>query len=222
MTRQSFSCVFVLIAAAVLSGCEVAYLIGGMGQNVEYQKRVEVLAEYDLSGRSVAVVVDADMVVLYEHPELVATISSGVAARIQKHVPEARVMPPQLVLAWQYNTPQWNALPYGDIADQLNVDRVVFINIHEFRLHPPGNRWEWEGVCAADVGIIERGGFAPDTFVDQFTVVGRFPEVKGVGRDGANADQIRMGVLAEFIKRTAWIFHDHIVPKYPDRYREGV
>lgn len=210
-----------LIVGTALGGCEAAALLGGMAQNYEYQKQVEVLAEYDLSGKSVAVVVDADMVTLYEFPDLVAHISSGVAARIQNNVDEVRVLDPRVVLSWQYNTPQWSALPYGDVAEELNVDRVVYINIYEYRLHPPGNRWEWEGVCAADVGIIERGSFAPDSFADQFTVVGRFPTIRGVGRDAANAEQIEVGVLAEFIKRTAWLFHDHLEPKYPDKYREG-
>ena len=27
------------------------------------------------------------------------------------------------------------------------------------------------------------------------------------------------GVLAEFIKFTAWLFHEHLEPKYPDKYR---
>lgn len=210
------------LGCILLSGCEAAYLIGGMAQNFEYQKEVEVLAEYDLSGKTVAVVVDADMVTLYEFPDLVAHVTSGVAARIQHNVPEVRVLDPRIVLSWQYNTPQWNAMPYGDIAEELNVDRVVHINIHEYRLHPPGNRWEWEGVCAADVGIIERGSFSPDTFADQFTVIGRFPTIKGVGRDAATAEQIEVGVLAEFIKRAAWLFHDHLEPKYPDKYRQGV
>jgi hypothetical protein len=216
-------CTFValLVGCFVFAGCEAAYLIGGMAQNFEYQKEIEVLAEYDLAGKTVAIVVDADMVTLYEFPDLVAHISSGVAARIQRHVDSVRVLDPRLVLAWQYNTPQWNGMPYGDIAQDLNVDRVVYINIQEYRLHPPGNRWEWEGVCAADVGIIERGSIAPDSFAAQFTVVGRFPSIKGVGRDAATAEQIEVGVLAEFIKRTAWLFYDHLEPKYPDKYRQG-
>jgi hypothetical protein len=40
--------VVVLVGCFVFAGCEAAYLIGGMAQNFEYQKEIEVLAEYDL------------------------------------------------------------------------------------------------------------------------------------------------------------------------------
>lgn len=201
-------------------GCGAGQLIGGMAQNYEYQKRIEVLAEYDgLKDQSVAVVVDADLSTLYEYPELVANVTGGVTNRISRDVPGARVLPAVNVLAWQYHTPQWNAMPYGDIAEELNVDRVVYVDIYEFRLHPPGNRWEWEGVCAANVGVIERGSLAHDTFAANFTVHSEFPTMKGVDRDSADASSIEYGLMHRFIQRTAWLFHTHLEPKYPDRFR---
>ena len=208
------------LAASVLGGCAVAHLVAGMGQNYEYQKRIEVLAKYEgLEGKRVAVVVDAEMSMLYEYPDLVGQVTSGVTARIGRDVPGVQVMRPADIIAWQWRTPQWNAMPYGEVAESLGVDRVVFVNIYEYRLNPPGNRWLWEGVCGASVGVIERDGFDPDAFTDSFNVVGEFPAIKGVDRSGATARQIETGVLAEFIKRTAWLFHTHLEPKYPDKYR---
>ncbi|TVQ50914.1 MAG: hypothetical protein EA377_13620 [Phycisphaerales bacterium] len=211
-----------LLVAIVLchAGCGVAQLVGGMAQNYEYEKKVQRFAEYDdLEGRSVAVVVDADMATLYEHPHVIRHISENVAGRLNQNVPDIRVMNPQNVLVWQHRTPQWNAMPYGEIAEELNVDRVVYIELYEYRLHPPGNRWEWDGVCAGSVGIIERGSILSDSFSDQFNVVGRFPGRRGIAREDASADRIEMGVLHEFIQQVAWLFHEHEAPKYPDRYR---
>jgi hypothetical protein len=210
-----------LIATApALAGCEAALLVGGMMQNYEYQKLVQVLPQYsDLEDRSVAVIVDADLATLYEYPDLVATVADNVSGRIQNDVPGARVMHPRAVLAWQYSTPQWNAMPYGELAEKLDVDRVVVIDIFEYRLNPPGNRWEWEGICAASVGIIERDGFSPDSFAESFTVVGRYPSLRLLTRDEADQRTIERGLLAEFIKETAWLFHEHERPKYPDKYR---
>ncbi len=205
---------------ALQGGCGVAQLVGGMAQNYEYEKRVQRFAQYDdLEGRSVAVVVDADMATLYEHPNVVTAVLNGVSGRLQRDVADVRVLDPNWVLNWQYRTPQWNALPYGEIAEKLNVERVVYIELYEYRLHPPGNRWEWEGICAGNVGIIERGSILSDSFVDQFNVVGRFPGRRGVSREDAEAGAIATGVMHEFIQQTAWLFHEHEAPKYPDRFR---
>lgn len=208
------------LAVAAPGGCQVAYIVGGMLQNEEYQKQIQVLPKYDgLEGKSVAVVVDADLAVLYEYPQLIEAISSGVALRIGRDVPGASIVRPSDVIAWQWRTPQWNALPVGELPGALNADRVVYIDIYEYRLNPPGNYWLWEGVCAATVGVIEPDSFDPDMFADSYNVVSTFPHIKNVDRTGASARQIQTGLLAQFIKQTAWLFHEHVEPKYPDKFR---
>lgn len=220
MIRTLLAAMALGMTSLVLGSCAAFHLAGAMAQNYEYQKLIQVLPEYDgLENRSVAVVVDSDMSTLYEHPDLVANVLGGISGRLQENVPGIRVIDPRVVLAWQYRTPQWNAMPYGQIAEELNVERVVYLDIHEYRLNPPGNRWEWEGVCAANVGVIERGSFMPDTFADSFNVVARFPTLTGVGRADAEASQISYGLLSEFIKQSAWLFYEHEEPKYPDKYR---
>ena len=221
--RSAMAATLFMIAWATISGCEAGLLVGGMMQNYEYQKLIQVLPQYsDLENRSVAVVVDADLATLYEYPDLVETIANGVAGRIQRDVPGARVMHPRAVMAWQYSTPQWNAMPYGELAKSLEVERVVVVDIFEYRLHPPGNRWEWEGVCAANVGIIESDGYAPDSFAESFTVVSNYPSTSMLTRDEAEQVSIETGLLAQFIKETAWLFHEHERPKYPDKYQAGM
>jgi len=208
------------LVVVVLSGCAAAHLFGGMQQNFEYQKQIEVLPEYDdLANRTVAVVVTADMALQYEDPTLVPKIADGVSRRITRDVEGARVLPSGTVVAWQYRTPQWEALPYGDIAKELNVDRVVYIDLYEYRLNPPGNSWEWEGVAAANVGIIEREGLITDDFAEDFHVVAQFPREKYITRENATRQTIEFGLLSEFIKRSAWLFHTHLEPKYPDKYK---
>ncbi len=209
-----------IVAPAALSGCAIMHLIGGMAQNAEYQKQVQTLARYeDLEGKRVAVIVDVGLMLLYQYPDLVEKITAGVSLRIGRDVPGVQLVHPSRIIEWQWNTTQWNVMPYGDIAESLDVDRVVLIDLYEYRLNPPGNRWLWEGVCAANVSIVEREGFDPDTFADTFSVVSSFPGVTGVDRSGASAAQIEMGLLADFVKRTAWLFHEHLEPKYPDKFR---
>lgn len=220
LLRPVATALAVVACALLLAGCAIGRLVGGMSQNYEYQKQVEVLPQYDdLANRTVAVVVTADMALQYENPTLVPKIADGVARRIERDVANTRVLPSGTVVAWQYRTPQWEALPYGEIARQLNVDRVVFVDVYEYRLNPPGNSWEWEGVAAANVGIIERDGLITDDFAEDFHVVSNFPNEKYITRENANRQTIEFGLLADFIKRTAWLFHTHLEPKYPDKYR---
>jgi hypothetical protein len=205
-----------------LGGCAVASLIGGMAQNYEYQKEIEVLPEYEgLENRRVAILVDADLATQYQFPLLIDKVTGGVAMRIARDVPGVKMLPPNVSIQWQQATPQWNAMPLGEVAEQLQVDRLVYLEIFEFRLNPPGNSWIWEGVCIANVGVIERDGIAPDTFVENMTVRAEYPKAEGVTRQAARGEAIEYGLLAEFIKETAWLFHRHKRPKYPDKYQGG-
>jgi hypothetical protein len=203
-----------------MTGCAAALFAGGVAQNFEYQKLLRVPPQYpDLAGQKVAVIVDADYTLLYEYPDLAANVAGGVALRIARHVPDAKVLNPNEVIQWQWATPQWNAMTYGEMAESLHADRVIVIDIYEYRLNPPGNRFIWDGVCAGNVGVVERDAFDPDMFGDSYSVVGAFPDIPGVDRTQATADQIQTGVLAEFIKRTAWLFYEHLEPKYPDKFQ---
>jgi len=203
-----------------LSGCNVFQLFGALAQAEEYQKLVDTPPKYTgLENHTVAVLVDADMTTLYEHPYLVPNIAGGISGRIAKNVPGAKVLSPEAIINWQYRTPRWSSLPYGELCEQLNVDRVVHITILEFRLNPPGNRWLWEGVCLGRVGVVERDGLDPDAFAQTFEMNAKFPTIEGVGRESASEANIQTGLLAEFIKKTTWLFHQHVEPKYPDKYR---
>ena len=218
---KCLACCATLIAMTLaLPGCGAGKLAGAMLQADEYQKKIEVNAKYSgLENKTIAVLVDADAATIYEHPTVVQNIAGGVSQRIARDVVGTRVLPSSAVINWQYRTPQWNSLPYGELAEQLNVDRVVMITLVEYRLNPPGNRYLWEGVCVGRVGIVERGGLDPDSFAQTFDVSAKYPNLAGVGRESATAEQIEFALLAEYIKKASWLFHLHEEPKYPDKYR---
>jgi hypothetical protein len=218
--RRLAACGALALALSALAGCQAGQALGVLMQNEEYQKLVDTPPRYNgLEDKTVAVVVQADMATLYEYPGVVANIAGGVAHRLGRDVPGAQVLHPHFVLNWQQRTPQWNVLPYGEIAEQLNVDRVVFIDVIEYRLNPPGNRYLWEGVCVGRVGVIERGSIDPDAFVDTFDISGKWPTKSAISREDAPPQAVELGVLQEFITQTTWLFHQHLRPKYPDKYR---
>ena len=108
-------------------------------------------------------------------------------------------------------------MPHSDIIDELGVDRLVWIEIYEFRLHPPGNRWIWEGMATANVGIVEADGYDPDSFSEQWDISEEFPKIKQLGRESATQQSIETGLMAVFVRKIAWLFYDHIEEKYPDK-----
>lgn len=217
LTKQLIPALLLACIVVMLPGCFVGQLAGAIGQNIERYKKIEVLPEYyGLENKTVAVVVQCDPSILYEHSSVYGTIAMNVSRRIQENVPGAKVLDYRTVMQWQYQTPTWSMLPYGELADKLGVERVVFIEVYEFRLNPPGNRYLWDGACAATVGIIEQDGWDTDSFAKTWEITSKFPDIPGVGRESATSSSIQMGVLAKFVDQTAWLFYRHIEDKYPD------
>ena len=207
----------IVLGLLVMPGCFVAELAGAVGQNIERYKKIEVLAEYDgLENRTVAVVIQCEPSILYEHPSVSGTVAMNVSNRIQQNVTGAKVLDYRQVMQWQYQTPSWSMLPYGEIASELGVERVVFVEIYEFRLNPSGNRYLWDGACSGTVGIIERDGWDTDAFAKTWDIAAKFPDIQGVGRESATESSIQMGVLAKFVNEVSWLFYRHIEDKYPD------
>ncbi len=194
-------------------GCMIFGAAGVIGQNIER----EMLAEYDgLRQSTCAVVVITDMVVMYEYPGVVANICVNLSRRIQQNVEGVQVLDPRVVLDWTHHTPGWQSMPYGRLCEELGVDRVVWVDLFEFRLNPPGNRWQWEGLASANVGVVEVDGFDPDAFAESYDVTASFPDIPELGRESATENQIETGLLASFVQEAGWLFYDHIEDKYPD------
>ena len=217
IVRAPLGCLGLLVALSMLGGCEIFGVASVIGQNIEREKKIEVLAEYDgLRNETVAVLVDTDMMVMYEYPTAVANICVNLSRRLAQNVEGIGVLDPTFVLDWQYQTPGWQSLPYGDMCDELGVDRVIWVDLFEFRLNPPGNRWQWDGAASATVSIVEIDGFDADSFAESYDVTATFPNVPELGRESATASQIETGLLATFVQEAGWLFYDHIEDKYPD------
>lgn len=207
-------------AMGLSSGCGVFGVVSKVGEAIESEKQVEVLARYrGLENKTIAVVVNADRSVHYEYPTVVPYVTSSVAGGVRNRVSGVtnKVMPPAESLGWCYRTPSWTTLPLGQVAEDLSVDRVIVIDIYEFRLNPPGNRWLWDGMAAANVGIIERDSLDPDAFAEEYSVTVKFPDKSEIGRESAREADILLGLTAKLTQTINKLFYDHLVDKYPDR-----
>ena len=117
-------CATLIAAIPTILGVSNAGVIGAAGaaQNFEYQKLIEVLPRYDgLEHHSVAVLVDAPLDLQYTKPELLDQVAGGLMSRLQEHVPDIKMLHPLQVRNWQFSTPQWNAMAFGEMADELGV-----------------------------------------------------------------------------------------------------
>ena len=212
----------VTATVATAAGCGAFGVASKVGEAIEVEKKVEVLAKYrGLENKTVAVLVNAERGVLYEYPTVVPNVAGNVAAGIRRHVAGAQVLDWRESLSWSYRTPSWMTLPLGTVAEELGVDRVVLVDIYEFRLHPPGNRWIWDGLAAATVGIVERDSLDPDTFVEEYSVTVKFPDVPDLSRESAQEASVQTGLVAKFTQTVNKLFYDHITDKYPNKRLKG-
>ena len=138
------------------------------------------------------------------------------------NVPGAALARPDLIARWQYATPQWESMAYTEIAQKLGVQRLVIVDLYEYRLHPPGNRFEWNGACGASIGVVETDGYDPDTFAQMYNVSVEYPKKSGLALDALSQEHVETVLVNQFTQRVAWLFHDHIEPKYPDKYRSNL
>lgn len=204
-------------ALVAATACAPLNALGVIGNEIERNKKIEVLAEYEgLENRTVAVIVDADASVRYEFPTMTTTIAANVAYRVQTNVRGTSVLAPATVAQWQYQTPAWTTLPYGQIAEELGVDRVVLVEIYEFRLNPPGNKYMWDGAGSATVSIIEREHPEPDAFAENFDIRVNFPGGEARPRESLSPQLMFQGLMTRFTQKVAWLFYTHLEDKYPD------
>lgn len=201
-----------------LTGCAIPQIAAAVGHNIEREKEIEVLSEYTgLDNKTVAVLVHADHAMLYEYPMVKPNMTANISARIQQNVSGVRVLNPSQVLSWEYQTPTWASMPMGQVCDLLDVDRIVYVDVLEFRLNPQGNRFLWEAAAVANVSVFERHSLDPDAPVEEFSVTSRFPDERTVTREQLRQEQVEAGIVGRFCRKVAWLFYDHKEDKYPDR-----
>lgn len=199
------------VAAALLfiggGGCQI---IGGIAYNIERTGSHEVNAEYEgLQGKRVVVLVAADRVILANYPQLTTQLTSFISQRLATDANVGTgVISPTAVLKYQFDHPRWLYKSYGELAKDFGVDRVVMIDLFEFRLNEPGNRYLWDGLAAAKIGVTEADGPSPDEFVYSKDISVSFPD-KEAGPSDYSQSQVESVLRKRFVDRVVWLFYKH-------------
>jgi len=198
----------------LLSGCEIA---GVMAASYHATGTHEVYAEYQgLDDQSFAVFIAADRTIQAQNPRLVPRLTTAITAQLVANTGATGYVPAALVLDYTFNHPSWPAKPYGELAEELGVTRLIVIDLYEHRLNERGNSYLWQGVVAGNVGVVEADGAFPNDFAYTSGVSVGFPDGDGYGPDDFGADQILAVLERRFTNRASWLFYDHEEDNEPD------
>lgn len=209
---KRFSVALLCLATLGMHGCVGAFF-GFLAANEQRTGSHMEEAEYDdLQDKSFAVIVAADRAIQAEHEGLVLEITNRVSQMIASNTGVTHWVPPGRVVQFQYNNPSWTAMSYGEVAAEFEVDRLIVIDLQEYRLHDPGNKYLWDGLAAGSVAVIERESFDPDDFAFQKFVQVRFPDDTGFGPSNISELAVTSELVRRLSTRMAWLFYDKEVP----------
>ena len=200
------------IAAIAIVGCELA---GWVAQPLEgSKKKIRIHAAYlDLQDKTVAVMVFANEYTLFQHPNAPRLVCLQISRRIAEHVPGVTMMNPKQVCDFQDKNPHWTAMPFGELIDKMGVDRIVMIELFEYRTHDPGNAHVWQGLVNGGVGVIEADADDPDNLAFLTTVRAQYPEHSKVGIPNADRQTIEVGMVSVFARDAGGLFFDHEIER---------
>ncbi len=231
MRSPAFLLAILCLAAPVLTGCQ---LVGGMMANAQRGGTRSVDAVYTgLQGKSFAVLVSADRAIRGEHPGLVERLAVGVTDRLRNPANQPTAsgfVPVERVLRFQ-SDPNWPAKTYLQMAELLGeparpsptpggpeqparpVERLILVELNEYRLQEPGNNFEWAGLASATVSVIHTDTVLADTAAFTRTVNVPFPDERGMGPDQLSRQFVTSALSARLIDRVSWLFYRHDEPR---------
>jgi hypothetical protein len=99
-----------------------------------------------------------------------------------------------------------------DIANLLGVERLVVIEIVDYRLHEPGNQYVWDGAVAGVVSVYESDSSLPNDPVFEKALSISFPDSTGFMRSDIPEAAVTAELSNRFINRAAWLFYEHEEP----------
>ena len=207
-TTCLWMCSFVIISQ--LSGCIIGAAIGGMAESAHRTGKHEVEAEYTgISEHSFTVVVSVDRLIEASNPGTTARLTQRINDRLIQNGNPTYAIPSRDLLTVLYNTPQWIAMPKGEVAEMLGVERLVVFELIEYSLHEPGNQYIWDGSAAGVVTVYESDSGFPDDPVFEKSIRVKFPDSTGFMRTDIPETAVNTELSNRLVNRVSWMFYTH-------------
>jgi hypothetical protein len=210
------------VLAAILGclpGCAILGFGGAMVDSYRRNSTKTVKGEYNgLKGKNWAVVIIADRSVQAEFSDLVPWLSGKISERLtdeQSKIAAAGMVPSARVLRYTYDHPSWVTMPYSELARELQVNRLIVVEITEYRLNDPGNQYLWAGHASGTVGVVEADTSMPDEFAFEKSIRVRFPDDDSYGQNDIGRPTVATALGQRFLDRVTWLFYSHQEPYYP-------
>lgn len=210
-----------IAAVGVQAGCSVLGFVGALEESRRRHSTRPVEAEYaGLAGKRWAVVVIADRFIQGEHPDVVPYLTAKITTQLssekaQQKIGAAGYIPADRLLNYLYEHPRWATMSRGELAKELGVERLIVVELLEYRLNEPGNQYLWEGLATGTVGVCESDGPMPDEFAFEKPIRVAFPDQKGLGPNELPMSAVATELARRFADRSAWLFYTHEEPYYP-------
>ena len=193
-------------------GCNIVGIAGPIARAAHEAGSTTYPAEYEgLEGKTFAVIVQADASLRMNQPRLVNVLTNAATRTLAENTVHAGFVPGPRVLEFQYSTPRWTAWEPLRIADELTVDRLVVIDLVEYRLNEPGNAHLWDGRAVARVEVYEAEYESNEpAFASEVRV--KYPDGTGYSRQEMSGRQVAANLQSRLIDRCCWLMYEHTLP----------
>lgn len=199
--------VVVGITVLACSGCVFAPLMRAS----ELKGSKDIPPKYTgLTGKTFAVVVAADRSIQATYPMLISQVTRTVSQRLKDNVGASGWIPPDDVIGFQYQHPQWSTWTLQKLAQELEVERLIFIDIQEFRLNEPGNQYLWKGAAGGLVGVIEADADTSESFSFSEPISVQYPTKEtALSPTQTSWNEMQVILAKRFVDRASWMFYTH-------------
>ncbi len=218
MARRIVVALLGLSCALLAGGCNIVGIGGVIAENYKRTSTHAIDPKCEkIQGKTFAVVISAGRAIDAEHPGVTDEILRRITERLAGNAGASGVVPAADVQRYTYNHPGWQGMAFSELAKELGgVERLVFIELQEFRLIDAGNKYEWNGVATGIVGVAELDSVTPDALSYEQVVSVKFPDKQGTSADDISANVVASTLIARFTDRASWLFYKHEEPYYPE------
>lgn len=207
--RRLYITCLLSVSLCGMVGCEGA---GFLAHAIAGSEKIDVKAEYKgLENQRVAVLVDADQATLTRFPLVQYEICAAVSRKLATNIQGITVVSPKQIVDFQNRNSYWTTVPYADLAKQLNVSRIVLVELSNYAMHEPGNQYVLKGSIGANVAVSEADTTEPNKLAYDTTVAVTYPEDTKLGVVNRKEKEIRFATLDLFSNKAAGKFYDHTI-----------
>ncbi|OPX24940.1 MAG: hypothetical protein B1H04_01090 [Planctomycetales bacterium 4484_123] len=212
--RHGLPIVFILSAS--LCGCSGLRYVGFLFAPSAPMKTVP--AEYDMKGKTLAVVVFARPETLLEYPQVYIELFDAVRVELKNRVRNVTLVDPRRVVRYQDANPNWDSQRPEKLCRVFGCDAVLLISLIEFSTREPGSIHLARGRITAEASVYEPdrtagGGGRGGCVWRSKTIRVIFPPKSPVGLAAEDDWKLRLHTERLFAAALVKSFYKHKVPK---------